>query len=866
MIPASFHSKKRKFPRTNSGIGFVKACIISSLVGLLTGCLLDGAGSDPFENGPGYARFSLSLSQSDRVLMKRASSDTAFSLDSVILVISAPGVSDQVYRFPVSGRADTGNIEVSSPVYSLAPLRTWKAKIVSIDTTASPARRDTVHLDSVSFKVYVMDTAQVSKWVSPVYSVFRARFLSSMPDSLPAGIKYLRLRVNGVTRDSLWLSGGDANRAVFFPSVTTGWIANDAGELQKSTDSGNTWTSQANPAGVKMNALWFNSNSQGWAVGEAGSIVKFNGSTWASQTSGVSQRLNGVMFVSGTKGFAVGDAGKVLRTLDGGTTWSLLSGGWFPLENGISVTMNGLSFSGLTIGWGVADGGAIVRTTNGGDSWSAQTSGTSNVLKAVHALNTTTVVAVGSGGVIRRTSNGGTSTWTTVSSGVTSDLLDVHFANTTYGWAVGTGGVVRRSGDGGASWSSQSSGTSQTLYGVSSNGADRVLAVGAGGAVRRRTSISNTSPFTDATNSVIGATVLKSVFMLSGTNTAWVVGNGGFIARCAGTNNNDWVRQGSGVTTQNLTHVHFADANSGWVTGENGTILRTTNGGADWTVLSSGTTQTLNAVFAVDDDSVFAAGAAGTLLKTRSGGGVTTSSSNLNAVYFRGDTGYVVGEGGTSLRTANGGITWTALTGSSQNLYATFVSPSGNNVYAVGAQGTYMTSSNANFASTWDIRSSGTTQTLRGVWVSATDPGPASIYAAGDNGVIRVRNDGSIGDLDQGVSTGTTETLSGLQCQGLTNNCWAVGGNGIVLRTTTAAVGGWTHKSSGTKSFDKWLAYKYLKPGVTNTVLMEAIDRESPLRGYQASISLTLGAGQDSTLNSAMTRCGYGGLTPACSP
>jgi len=855
--------KKRSWSKgSRIRTGIFCAFLLAS-VGLFSGCLMESGGSSA-SGEKGHVQFDLRWSRPETSLMKHASADTTFSLDSVILVFSAPGAATQTYSYPFSGRADLGDLYGESPVYDLAPLRNWKVKILSIDTSMNPARRDTVHFDSLTFSVYAGSVTTVNGTISPVYSILRARFLSTSGDSLGAGVRFLRLRVNGVTRDSIALASGsgNANTAVFFPSITTGWLSNDAGALMKSTDSGNTWTTQTNPAGVKMNALWFNSTSQGWAVGEGGAIVKSNGTSWSSQSSGINSRLNGVMFVSSNKGYAVGDSGRVLKTTDGGSTWGLISGGWYPLDGGISTTVNSLSFADAGTGWAVGDNGVIRRTTNGGLDWGEQTSGVTTPLRGVYAISSSIVVAVGENGVIRRTTNGGTSTWSSISSGITSSLLDVHFASSSYGWAVGEGGTIRRSANGGASFGSQTSGVSTRLTGVASNFSNRVLVVGDNGVVRRLGSINGTGSFGDASNSATSGMQLNGVYMLPNSNTAWIVGNNGFIAKSTNTSNNNWATQTSG-TNQNLLKVRFADANIGWVTGVNGVILKTTDGGTNWVSQSSGTTASLMGLDVVDPDSAYIAGASGVFLKTR-GGGSAVTLKNLNGVYFDGDTGYVVGDGGTALRTANGGATWSAITGSTKNLYATFISPSGNNVYAVGAQGEYLTTSNATFSSSWDVRNSGTSQTLRAVWVSASDPGPASIYVSGDNGVIRVRNDGSLGDLNLGVSTGTTETLWGLQCLGVTNNCWAVGGDETVLRTTTAAVNGWTTKSSGgVRIFDKLLTFKYLKPGQANTVVIQAIDRESPLRGYQSTVNLTLGAGIDSTITAGMTRCGYGG--PACS-
>jgi len=83
--------------------------------------------------------------------------------------------------------------------------------------------------------------------------------------------------------------------------------------------------------------------------------------------------------------------------------------------------------------------------------------------------------------------------------------------------------------------------------------------------------------------------------------------------------------------------------------GRDGTILKTTNGGTNWTAQTSGTTNVLNSIYFTDAN-----------------------------------TGYTVGEIGTILKTINSGTTWTALTsGTTSNLYSIYFK-NANIGYAVG--------------------------------------------------------------------------------------------------------------------------------------------------------------------------------------
>jgi photosystem II stability/assembly factor-like uncharacterized protein len=826
-------------------------------------------GSDEGSQEPGYVRLDVSLERQAGILMKSAAADSTFNLDSMYVVLTAPGSATQSYRYAIAGRPDTGAITVAPYVYGLNPVRTWTAKIYTIDNQASPARRDTVHFDSIPFYVNAGDTVDVSAVVRAAVAILRVRMLSTTGDSLLASISYLRVRINGVTRDSLFPNGATYN-GVYLANLATAWAVSDSGWIYKTSDSGTTWIPQSSGIPNDLNSVWFTSTSNGCIVGDAGAILRTTngGTNWISKASGVTTNLRYVNFATAAKGYAVGDEGVILKTLDGGNTWESISGGWFSQTSPNSQNLNATHFTSASEGYAVGAAGTILRTANSGATWTAQNSGTTNVLLGVHAYSSTNAVAVGAGGVIRRTTNAGSSTWSTISSGVTTELRDVHFATATYGWAVGAGGVIRRSGNGGSSWTAQTSGITTDLNAVASNGTDRVLAVGSNGEVRRRNSISNTSAFTDASNAVTGSVQLNGVHMLSGTSTAWVVGNGGFIAKSTSTNNNDWTAQTSG-TTENLLDVYFANANDGWVTGANGTILRTTNGGTDWAPQTSGTAVALHGLYAANADSVFAVGDGGTVLKTRTSGALVTTA-NLRGGHFLGDTGFVVGESGTSLRTYNGGSTWTSITGTAQNLNGVAWSKqtgAAGYVTAVGDGGTLVQATLA--GNSWTSHNSGTTQRLNAIHIA----GAPRLYLVGDSGIVRSKSLQTAGGgiafpLNNPVwavqSTKTTESLRAVNCFPQQDTCLFAGTNETVVKTEDGASAVYVHKSAGARRFDKELVYKALPTRKPTIVILQAIDRNSPLRGFEFVDTLTFGAGQDTTINVRLKQCG--GTKPACTP
>ena len=80
-------------------------------------------------------------------------------------------------------------------------------------------------------------------------------------------------------------------------------------------------------------------------------------------------------FAQGTA-VAVGALGTILRTTDGGDTWT-------PQSSGTTNFLNGVSFVDANTGTAVGGEGTILRTTDGGDTWTPQSSGTTNALFGV---------------------------------------------------------------------------------------------------------------------------------------------------------------------------------------------------------------------------------------------------------------------------------------------------------------------------------------------------------------------------------------------------------------------------------------------------------------------------------------------------
>jgi len=84
-------------------------------------------------------------------------------------------------------------------------------------------------------------------------------------------------------------------------------------------------------------------------------------------------------------------------------------------------------------------------------------------------------------------------------------------------------------------------------------------------------------------------------------------------------NYSQWILQTSGVTGY-LWSVFFVDTSEGFCVGENGTILKTTDGGTIWNSMYCPINENLLDIFFVDSSIGYIVGNSGTILKTTNGG------------------------------------------------------------------------------------------------------------------------------------------------------------------------------------------------------------------------------------------------------
>ena len=150
-----------------------------------------------------------------------------------------------------------------------------------------------------------------------------------------------------------------------------------------------------------------------------------------------------------------------------GSAPPLAPGSWTTQTSGVTSTLNGVTFLNPNEGFAVGAGGVVLRTLNGGTLWAGQTSGAPLALNGVGLGSADVGSAVGDSGTIVQTLNGSSglpSTWNRVTTGT---LAAVAAQDNLHAWAAGTLGDLRLTSNG-VDWPLGNSGsTSINVRGMS---------------------------------------------------------------------------------------------------------------------------------------------------------------------------------------------------------------------------------------------------------------------------------------------------------------------------------------------------------------------------------------------------------------
>ncbi|HOK52873.1 MAG TPA: CARDB domain-containing protein [Armatimonadota bacterium] len=280
---------------------------------------------------------------------------------------------------------------------------------------------------------------------------------------------------------------------------------------------------------VNLNGIKLTSPDHGYAVGNGGTILDWNGQTWSPMASNVTSNLNAVDANSPTGvACAVGDSGTVLINSNGA---------WVKKSLGISVNMRACDVVTDSLIFVGGNSGYLYRSTDGGATWNRIYGVTGNI-RSIRFSNPYNGILVGEGAIAYYTNNGGAN-WHSATGFGNNWLIDCSFPTPTEAWACNDNGGIIKSTDGGRNWVlAHSFGYPEPWYCID------MLPGGTGWTAGRYHSFYGTTPIKrfeqgqHYNQALVTHGTMDSLYDICALseNEAWVVGKGGALLRMIGQN------------------------------------------------------------------------------------------------------------------------------------------------------------------------------------------------------------------------------------------------------------------------------------------------------------------------------------------
>ncbi|MBN8586335.1 MAG: T9SS type A sorting domain-containing protein [Ignavibacteria bacterium] len=328
----------------------------------------------------------------------------------------------------------------------------------------------------------------------------------------------------------------------FFDSKT-GYVVGERGVFLKTSDAGITWLySRIDSLYTDYPELFFLDQNTGFVCIYNVWKTTNAGANWGKIPFSEGNGIQCIKFIDQNTGFALtNDTGKVYRTTNAGNSWQLnnIPGGKF---------FSNIAFAGNnTYMTGVKNMiPKLVRSTDSGLNWTEVNIGINDSLyiDKINIPDNQNLIICGQKGYgsptkILKSTNAGTSWNLYQMNSLGYFITDMEFYNAQNGAAVGYEGYRLYTTNGGINWiENRSADTSTIIFDLTKSGSSLIS-----------------------------------------------VGSVGFIERTTNTGI-DWERVSRSFTRDHLNSISFGNANTGIVTGLNGTLLRTTNKGLNWSIIS----------------------------------------------------------------------------------------------------------------------------------------------------------------------------------------------------------------------------------------------------------------------------------------
>lgn len=439
-----------------------------------------------------------------------------------------------------------------------------------------------------------------------------------------------------------------------------------------------TWCNPT-PTGSTIFDVWRFSSTELLAVGTGGLIMKSidGGASWTITPSGVMRNLYALWFVDTNTGWACGVDGLLLKTTNHGSTWEAIETG--------AYTLNDICFVG-TIGWACGENGMIIKTTDGGDNWTSLNTGTTNSLSSIVFKTASEGYVAGGDGTLLKTLNGG-GIWGLKAVGTSNNLTCVRITGSTI-FVFGSSSTAYKTTNGGTNWTAVNTGLSGDISSAEVLDANNIWAVGNGGIVFYTSdggaNWNNKNPWIgdiDFGHPTITGSFRYASF--SSASSGIICGVNGVIYQTTD-NGTIWTPRMNRFTAGNASGITFSDSQHGLLLTD--TLFRTANGGTTWTKMEN--TDGIRHVQLFPDGTGIRFNNAGASphFETTSNHGETWITNNGiasdgNYWFINTSVGYAIPYGTAFYKTITGGVSWTSLSHDYIDIYAGFSVPEANTIW-----------------------------------------------------------------------------------------------------------------------------------------------------------------------------------------
>lgn len=569
------------------------------------------------------------------------------------------------------------------------------------------------------------------------------------------------------------VANSNSFNSIFFINDSVGYTVSNEGLVLISEDYGNTW----NPLTLTTSSLndVFFINEVGFIVGDKGRIFKtVDGIIWDEKISHTNEKLNSIYFIDADTGYIFGNASTILKTINGGESWS-------DLNAPLNLTITDGAFPVADFGMCVTAEGYILRTFNYGLTWEYRLYADYDAFYSIVFTNDTTAYISGwesDLGFLMKTMDRGFN-FQHIYPNVFFNITSIFFVNENLAFIVGDGGYIGKTTDSGVTW--------RTIYNQSYKKLYSIF-------------------FTDSLNGyAVGedSTILKT----TDGGEIWLLLGSGFTSQlmavdfptseigfAAGTNGEVYKITDNKATLiyretsfyNGFYFVYFINEFIGFTGGSNGKFFRTSDGGQSW-ILEDFRPQNVISMWTVDfyDDQIGIISADDKLLKSTDAGQswyvIYSNTSSFDIEFLNSQNLVSVGIGGSIYKSMNGGENWVQKNSSTTQSLKSVDFINNTNGFAVGWNGTIVKTTDG--GENWSNLNLGTSETLWKIKFINQNIG----YIIGYNGFIYYTNDS--GDNWHLQNSTTDESLNDIYFVDDTTG-YIIGNSGTLLKTINGGIVG----------------------------------------------------------------------------